>query len=103
LSLHDALPISRGLVTVKRSIEYAVAHSHLEVTTLIVPGLNDDPRQIEQLSRWLAGISADIPLHLSRFHPAYRMLDTAATPRTVVLELVDVARQYLTYVYAGNL
>ena len=76
---------------------------HLEVTTLIVPGLNDSPEEIAALAKWLAGISPEIPLHLSRFHPAHRMLDKPPTPRQTIRELADVARQHLRKVYMGNM
>ncbi len=52
----------------------------MEVTTLLIPGENDSEEEIRELARWLASISSEIPLHLSRFFPRYRMLDSPPTP-----------------------
>ena len=90
------------LDTVKRSIAIAAAQCHVEVTTLLVPGENDSVEEIRELARWLAGIDPDIPLHLSRFFPRYRMTDRSPTPVERVYRLADEARAYLTYVYTGN-
>ena len=100
---YDRVGAPQGLATVRRSIELAAEAIHLEVTTLIVPGLNDSPEEIAALAKWLAGISPEIPLHLSRFHPAHRMLDKPPTPRQTIRELADVARQHLRKVYMGNM
>lgn len=62
--------IGGDLETVKASIELAAGQTHLEVTTLIIPGENDSEEEIRELARWLASIRRDIPLHLSRFSPA---------------------------------
>ena len=57
------------LDTVKRSIALAAEQCHVEVTTLLVPGENDSVDEIRALAQWLASVSPDIPLHLSRFFP----------------------------------
>ena len=57
------------LATVKRSIDLAAQHCHIEVTTLIVPGENDSEDEMRALSAWLASVSPEIPLHVSRFFP----------------------------------
>ena len=87
---------------VKRTISIAAEACHVEVTTLIVPGRNDSAEEMRDLSEWLSGISADIPLHISRFFPRYRMTDGTATPVETVYALVDIARERLKYVYTGN-
>ncbi len=89
---------------VKRSIEaFASCPScHLEVTTLVIPDMNDADSEIEAASSWLASLSPDIPYHLSRFHPCHRLCDRPPTPRDTIYRLVEVARRHLTYVYAGN-
>ena len=86
----------------KRNIAIAAEHSHVEVTTLLVTGENDTEDEIRALSRWLAGISPDIPLHLSRFFPRYHMTDRPPTPVEAVYRLADVARESLHWVYEGN-
>ena len=100
---YDMVDAPHGLRTVQRSIETAAQAIHVEVTTLIVPGMNDDKDGISQLAAWLAGVDANIPLHLTRFHPAYRMLDVRPTPRATIVRLVDTAKEHLTHVYAGNM
>jgi len=100
---YDMVSAPKGLETVKRSIELAAQAIHVEVTTLIIPGLNDSAEEIDALTAWLAGIDANIPYHLSRFHPAYRMLDRPPTPRSTITKLVEVARAHLRYVYTGNM
>ena len=90
------------LETVKRNIAVAAEYCHIEVTTLLIPEENDGTDEIRALARWLADISPDIPLHLTRFFPRYRMTDRPPTPVETVYRLADVARETLRYVYPGN-
>lgn len=90
------------LETVKRSIVLAAEQCHLEVTTLVVPGENDSEEEMRALSAWLASVSPEIPLHVSRFFPRHRMQDRPPTPVSVVYHLAEVAREQLRYVYTGN-
>lgn len=89
------------LAEVKRTVEQAAAASHVEVTCLVVPGLNDDPGELEALAAWLAGLSRDIPLHFSRYFPNYR-LNTPPTPVATLETAMEAARRHLNYVYIGN-
>ncbi|WP_294144750.1 radical SAM protein [uncultured Clostridium sp.] len=91
-----------SLEDVKRFIVTAAGKSHVEVTTLVIPGLNDSEEEIEELARWLASIRPDIPLHLNRFFPRYRMTDREATNIETLLRLADTARGYLRFVKVGN-
>jgi pyruvate formate lyase activating enzyme len=76
----------------------------VEVTTLLIPGLNTDSGELKQLARFIAGsLGTDTPWHISRFHPAYRLTDRPPTP----LETLKKARKIgleagLKYVYMGN-
>lgn len=88
--------------TVKDTIETASKRCHVEVTTLIIPGLNDSKAEMEEEAKWLSSLGEDIPLHISRFFPRYKMLDREATPIQTIYALRDVARGYLKYVYTGN-
>lgn len=90
------------LETVKRSIMLAAGHCHVEVTTLIVPGENDSEEEMRALSGWLASVSPDIPLHVSRFFPRHHMTDRPPTSVETVYRLAEVAREKLKYVYTGN-
>ena len=90
------------LETVKRSIALAAPLCHLEVTTLVVPGENDSEEEMRALSAWLASVSPEISLHVSRFFPRHRMQDLPPTPVDTVYRLAEVARERLRYVYTGN-
>ncbi|MBO8126474.1 MAG: AmmeMemoRadiSam system radical SAM enzyme [Firmicutes bacterium] len=81
-----------------------LAHSgvHLEITTLLVPGENDDLEQIEGLVRWIAKeLGPETPIHFSRYFPNYRMHKPPTSLRRLK-EAVDLGRKHLRYVYAGN-
>jgi pyruvate formate lyase activating enzyme len=88
---------------VKRFIEIASSVSHVEVTNLVIPGLNDATEDFEALVDWLAGVSVDIPLHFSRFFPQYRMNDRPPTPKETLERAFAIAREKLRYVYVGNI
>lgn len=90
------------LETVKRSITLAAERCHVEVTTLLVPGENDSVEEIRGLAQWLASVNPEIPLHLSRFFPRYRMSDRPPASVDQVYRLVDEAKAYLPFVYTGN-
>jgi pyruvate formate lyase activating enzyme len=90
------------LEEVKRFIGQAAGRIHLEVTTLVIPGKNDNPAQIEGIAQFLGSLDPGIPLHLSAYHPDYKY-DAPPTPGSTIRDLVDVARGDLRYVYAGNL
>jgi pyruvate formate lyase activating enzyme len=91
--------IGGNLETVKRAIELSAQQSHVEVTTLIIPGENDSEDEIRSLSGWLSSIRADIPLHLTRFYPRYNMLDRKPTDISKINVLAKIAREALQYVY----
>ncbi len=93
------------LETVKAFIALAAERCHVELTTLIVPGMNDTAEEIRDLTAWIASLpnGEEIPLHLTRFFPRYRMTDRDATERKSVLRLVSVARERLRHVFAGNM
>jgi pyruvate formate lyase activating enzyme len=76
----------------------------VEVTTLVIHGLNDGEPELRALAAFLAGVDPDIPWHVSRFHPAYRMLDRPPTPASTIQRALEIGREEgLRYVYAGNL
>ena len=91
-----------SLAAAQRSIRIAAEQCHVEVTTLLIPGENDGEDEIRRLSGWLADIDPDIPLHLSRFFPRYKLTDKPPTPVTTVYALAELARESLHYVYTGN-
>jgi pyruvate formate lyase activating enzyme len=75
-----------------------------EVTTLLIPGLNDSADELHSLAAFLASVSPDLPWHVSRFYPSYRLLDTPPTPvATIELALRIGHEEGLHYVYGGNI
>lgn len=76
----------------------------LEVTNLVVPGLNDDFKKIEEMCKWISKeLGKDVPLHFSRFHPDYKMTDAEPTPMETLEKAKQIAEKYLDYVYVGNI
>jgi len=87
---------------VRNTIELAYRHHcHLEITTLIIPGENED--DIEPIAKWIAEIDKNIPLHLSRFFPKFKYKEKKETSRETVLKCRDIARMYLSNVFCGNM
>lgn len=90
------------LDTVKAFITRAVRSCHVELTSLIIPGENDALEEMEDEARWIADLSREIPLHITRFFPRYHMTDRAPTDIRQLYRLAETAGQYLKYVYVGN-
>jgi pyruvate formate lyase activating enzyme len=89
------------LDTIKRVKEMGL---WLEVVTLVVPGFNDSTAELWEAARFLAGLSPDIPWHVTAFHSDYKMSDTDNTPARTLLRAAEIGREAgLHYVYAGNL
>ena len=77
----------------------------VEVTTLLIPGLNDDPDELFMLAGWIAAeLGAETPWHVSRFFPTYRLTDLDPTPVATIERAVAIGRAAgLRHVYSGNL
>ncbi len=106
------------LECVKNTIKEAAKVSHVEVTTLVVPGMNDSEEEINSIACWLSGLQTVgssiisdtrgsgfkgmIPYHLSRFFPRYKMAETQSTQVKKIYALAELARKYLRFVYTGN-
>lgn len=90
------------LDSLKRLRDYGV---WLEVTTLIIPGINDDPGELQEMAGFIAGeLGADTPWHISRFHPQYQLSHLPPTPVASIHAAVEAGRSAgLNYVYCGNL
>ncbi len=73
----------------------------LEVTTLVIPTKNDSEEEIEQIARFIASISPEIPYHLSCYYPMYKYTTPPTSP-ALVESLARVAKRFLKYVYLGN-
>jgi pyruvate formate lyase activating enzyme len=75
----------------------------VEVTTLVVPGLNDSAVELTDIARFIAGVSRDIPWHVSRFHPDYQYTETPATPVETLERALAIGKEAgLRYIYIGN-
>ncbi|HEV8700569.1 MAG TPA: AmmeMemoRadiSam system radical SAM enzyme [Candidatus Polarisedimenticolia bacterium] len=76
----------------------------LEIVTLLIPGFNDSNEEITDMARFLAGVSPDIPWHVTAFHKDYRMTDPDDTPASTLLRAASIGREEgLRFVYAGNI
>jgi len=94
------------LEPVKETLRYlAASNTWLEVTTLLIPSLNDSDREIGELCHWFAkNIGREIPLHFSAFHPANRLLTLPSTPPQTLFRACEIAGTAgLRYVYTGNI
>ena len=76
----------------------------VEIVTLLIPGFNDTADELQRLTAFVAGVSPDIPWHVTAFHGDYRMTEPASTTAGMLLQAADIGRANgLRYVYAGNL
>jgi pyruvate formate lyase activating enzyme len=90
-----------SLETTLAFIEAASRTCHLEVTTLVVPGLSDREEDVKAIAAFLAGLPGSVPLHLSAYHPAWRFGEPP-TSSGLLDRLAAAARKSLQYVYVGN-
>jgi pyruvate formate lyase activating enzyme len=89
------------LDTIRRAHEIGL---WVEVVTLVVPGFNDSNEELWETARFLTSVSADIPWHVTAFHPDYHLTDAGPTPARTLLRAADIGREAgLHHVYAGNL
>jgi pyruvate formate lyase activating enzyme len=76
----------------------------VEIVTLLIPGFNDSPHELDRLTSFIASVSPDIPWHVTAFHKDYHMTDPANTTPEMLMAAADIGhRNGLRYVYAGNL
>lgn len=87
--------------TVKRFITRSAKECHVELTTLVVPGMNDDPEDMRREAEWIAGIDPAIPLHITRYFPRHKMKKPPTDIR-VMRRLKAVAEESLSRVLLGN-
>lgn len=93
--------VGGNLDMTKCFIEKAAKAAHVELTTLIVPGKNDSVEDMERMAKWIASISPDIVLHLSRYFPRYHEKEDP-TPIETLKKLQNTAKKYLKTVVLGN-
>jgi pyruvate formate lyase activating enzyme len=90
-------PVKETILEVRRK------QKHLELTNLVITGLNDQPETFEEMVKWIAGeLGPGTPLHLSRYFPDYQM-DVPSTPVATLMNFHEIAARHLHFVYLGNL
>lgn len=92
---------------VKSFIEKSVEKCHVELTTLIIPDENDGEDEMRNMSLWISSLEEkcgkNIPLHITRFFPHFKMTDRDPTPSSKIFSLVEVAKEKLEFVFPGNI
>jgi len=75
----------------------------VEITTLLIPTLNDSDEELKDIAQFIAGLGVETPWHISRFHPQFKMLNVPVTPLSSLHRAVEIGKQSgLKYVYSGN-
>jgi pyruvate formate lyase activating enzyme len=75
----------------------------VEVTTLVIPGINDSQDELRGIAEFIRSVGAEVPWHVSQFYPAYKMLDRPVTPLATLQQAGEIGREAgLRYVYEGN-
>lgn len=91
-----------ALAPVLETAEFSAKRCHVEITNLIIPTLNDTEDNLRKLVDWVAqGLGADVPVHFSRYLPAYKT-NIAPTPIETLKQAEAIAKKKLRYVYLGN-
>lgn len=93
------------LDTILRTIEELISMGFwVEIVTLVIPEFNDSDDELRDIARFIAGVSRDIPWHVTAFHPDYKMTDPSPTPIATLLKAYDYGKEAgLNFVYPGNL
>lgn len=94
-----------SLEIVKKTIEEIYKRGFwLEIVTLLIPGFNDSEQELKDIAEFICGVSADIPWHVTAFHPDYKMKRADFTSPSSILNAVDTGKKAgLNYVYVGNM
>jgi len=94
------------LAPVLETLEYIKHETNvwLELTTLLIPGKNDSEKEIDEMSQWVVEkLGPDVPMHFSAFHPDWKMMDVAPTPKATLVRAREIAMQNgVRYAYTGN-
>lgn len=88
------------LETIKMAYEKGI---HIELTTLVIPGENDSEKEFEKIAKFITSVDKNIPWHISRFFPMYKMLGEEITPISTLKKAEKIGKKYLSYVYIGNI
>jgi pyruvate formate lyase activating enzyme len=95
-----------SLAPVLETLEYLRHHTDVwcEITTLLIPGLNDSDRELDEMTRWVVDrLGPDVPMHFTAFHPDWKMLDRPPTPPATLTRARAIALgNGVRYAYTGN-
>lgn len=91
--------LSPVLETIKCAYKKGI---HIEITTLLIPGENDSEKELKEIVKFTSGISREIPWHISRFFPMYKMKNKDVTSIDSLRKAEEIGKKYLKYVYVGN-
>jgi pyruvate formate lyase activating enzyme len=94
------------LEPVKRNIAHIARETDIwiEVTTLLIPDLNDSEEELQAMAEWLADVDPEMPWHVTAFHPDYEMLDRPRTSQRALARAYEIGKEAgLHYVYVGNI
>lgn len=90
-------PVLSSILAIKK------ADIHIEITMLCIPGISDDENLLKEFMNWMETHNMlDVPLHLSRFFPSYKLNHIPACTETRLYELIDIAKERMFFVYPGN-
>ena len=101
-SFYRRLCRGKGLREVLRTVEQALPVCHVELTYLVINTVNDSPEELRGFVDWVASLDKEIPVHFTRYFPAYRM-EIPATPLPVMERAWEIGAEKLSYVYLGNI
>ncbi len=87
------------LKTIKEAYKRKI---HIEITTLVIPGENDSIKELEKIAKFISKIDKNIPWHISRFFPMYKMKFKEPTEIEILKKAYLIGKKYLNYVYLGN-
>ncbi len=90
------------LAPVLETISTCASHCHVELTTLVIPGWNDNPEQMADMAKWIANISPEIPLHMTRYRPSYKMTEPNMPEKKAMDVLASIASNHLNRVYVNG-
>ncbi len=76
---------------------------HIEITTLLIPGENDSKKELEEIAKFIASVDKNMPWHISRFFPMYKMLNKEMTSEEKMREAEKIGKKYLKHVHLGNM
>ncbi len=92
-------PVKRNIAAIARETQIWI-----EVTTLVIPGINDSDAELRAAAEWLVSVDSDMPWHISAFHPMYKMTDRPRTPSATLERAYEIGKTAgIRHLYVGNI